>query len=374
MDLPAVIQPDVPYGEEGMKWRGLGVVVLPRISIVMPICNEATWIERSLAAVLSQDYPRQLMEVLIADSQSDDGTVECIRRVIALNPQHRIRLLDCSVQTPGAALNLMIRQATGDIVVRVDGHTEIAPDYVRWCVVALQTTDALNVGGYISASGDGLIGRAIAMAIGSFWGNGGARFRSHPVARPAYVDTVPFGAWRRDTLARLGPFEEQWRVNEDCEFNSRTRDAGGKILLHPAIRATYFPRRSLRSLAKQYFRYGNLKCRVIARHPRRLSARQLAPPLFVLMLVALFLAGVLGEARTSLLLIAPLGYLFAIGIASVRIAFRSKQPRYALVLPAVFAVLHLSYGIGALLGAMQLLIMSLSSIFRRGATLRVTGF
>ncbi len=330
---------------------------LPRVSIVMPIYNEAIWIQTSLEAVLGQDYPLHLVEVLIADSGSNDGTLELIRGIIARHPNHRVRLLENSRRTPGAALNLMIGEAEGDIIVRVDGHAEVAPDYVRRCVALLQKSDdALNVGGCVSASGCDFVGKAIALAIGSFWGNGGARYRSQPPSGPIYVDTVQFGAWRRETLARLGPFIEQWAANEDCEFNARILDAGGRILLDPAIRATYFPRHSLRSLARQYFRYGRLKCGVIARHPRRLRARQVAPPLLVLVLLASLPFAVAEDEISSFLLLAPITYFSAIGIASVHIAFRSGHPVFACVLPAVLATLHLSYGMGAWLGMAKMLI------------------
>jgi len=320
----------------------------------MPIYNEAGHIERCLSAVLSQDYPPHLIEVLIADSQSTDGTIDCIEKLILRNPGRRIRILDNRARTPGAGLNLMIRHATGEIVVRVDGHTEIAPDYVRWCVTALQTSDAVNVGGCITASGEAFLERAIAIAISSFWGNGGARFRSYPVKDPVFVDTVPFGAWRRETFARLGLFIEQ-RAGEDCDFNLRTLDAGGKILLHPRIRATYFPRKSLSALAMQYFRYGKLKWRVIASHPKQLRARQLAPPILVLILIAFVWLWLFGKASSPLLLIVPCGYLITIVLASLLLAFRDGQLRYALVLPAVLPTLHFSYGIGALMAVPELL-------------------
>ena len=328
---------------------------MPAVTVVMPVYNESMSIDESLASVLSQDYPEGLVEILIADGGSQDGTVDRIGRVIAGHPERRIRLLNNPLRTAGAALNLMIREATGEILVRVDGHAEIAPDYVRLCVEALKTTDALNVGGYISTVGSGWMGGAIAAAVGSFWGNGGARYRRPPAIEAAYVDTVPFGAWRQETFYRLGLFEE-WRVNEDCEFNARILEAGGRILLHPGIKATYCSRRSLRSLAQQYFQYGRLKCRVIGRHPRQLRVRQLAPPAFVLMLLAVFLTERLTETATPLLLIASVGYLFTIGIASALAALRARQPGYSLALPIVLATLHLSYGTGALLGAAELLL------------------
>ncbi|MEX1244597.1 MAG: glycosyltransferase family 2 protein [Thermoanaerobaculia bacterium] len=352
--------------EDGSRWERSGGAPLTTVTVVMPVYNESTSIDESLASVLSQDYPEDLVEILIADGGSQDGTVERIGRVIAGNPERHIRLLNNPRRTAGAALNLMIREAAGEIVVRVDGHAEIAHDYVRSCVQVLKTSDALNVGGCISTAGFGFMGGAIAAALGSFWGNGGARFRSRPADEAEYVDTVPLGAWRRETFDRLGSFEE-WRVNEDCEFNARILQAGGRILLHPRIKATYFSRRSLRSLAQQYFQYGRLKCRVIACHPRQLRVRQVVPLAFVLMLLAVFLTERLTRTNTPLLLIASIGYLFTIGIASVPAAFRARQPGYTLALPAVFATLHLSYGIGALLGSAELL---LESVFARLTRLR----
>ena len=342
---------------------------LPRVSVVMPIYNEAAWIVRSLSGVLNQDYPKDLVEILIADSRSDDGTADRIRRLIAANPDRRVELLENPARTAGAALNLMIRRAQGEIIVRVDGHSEIASDYLRCCVLALRNTDALNVGGCVTASGLGVVGRSVALAIGSFWGNGGARYRCPPLPDPVYVDTVQFGAWRRDTLARMGPFEE-WTVNEDCEFNARIRDAGGRILLHPEIRAVYFPRSSLRALAKQYFRYGKGKCRVIARHPRQWRARQIVPLMLALSLVAPIPIVLLG-VDPLLLVSTPAAYACGVGLASVHLAIRSGDRAALRMLPAVLATLHLSYGFGMLLGIGQL--------FRRrprlgGRTRRPAGF
>ena len=291
-------------------------------------------------------------EILVGDGRSDDGTLEKVLGIIKSHPGRQIRLLDNCDQTPGAALNKLIQHARGDIVVRIDGHTAIQVDYVRACVRALEGSDALNVGGYLTAAGDGYVGRAIAMAISSFWGTGGARFRNRALDQPVYADTVPFGAWRRETFARLGPFQGSWKVNEDCEYNARILDAGGKILLHPGIRAIYFSRESVGALARQYFRYGELKCNVMARHPKQVRARQLAPPLLVMLMVTL-LSAYLGWGHNVLLLVPPVGYLSMLVVSSVGLALRRGRPDCAFMLPIVLATLHLSYGTGVLVGASQ---------------------
>ena len=279
------------------EWSG--GAQLPTVTVVMPVYNESASIDESLASVLSQDYPEGRVEILIADGGSQDGTVERIGRVIAGNPERHIRLLNNPRRTAGAALNLMIREATGEILLRVDGHAEIAPDYVRLCVEALKTTDALNVGGCISTAGSGSWEARSPQRSARSGETEERATAGLPPIEADYVDTVPLGAWRRETFHRLGLFEE-WRVNEDCEFNARILDAGGRILLDPGIKATYFSRRSLRSLAQQYFQYGRLKCRVIARHPRQLRLRQVAPPALVLMPLAALLTERLTEtARAS---------------------------------------------------------------------------
>jgi succinoglycan biosynthesis protein ExoA len=348
--IPGVSPPALPFAVEVAPDAERDPL---RVSVVMPIYNEAAWIDRTLSSVLAQDYPAELTEILIADCRSEDGTRDHILAAMEAHPGRGIVLLDSADRTPGAALNLMIANAAGDIVVRVDGHAEIAPDYVRRCVEALRTSDALNVGGCVSASGRGFVGCAIAIAIGSFFGNGGARYRSAPPTGPAYVDTVQFGAWRRQTLIDLGPFVASWTVNEDCEFNARIRHAGGRILLHPAIHAVYHPRSSLRALAKQYYCYGRLKCRVAMRHPGQIRARQIAPLLLVLGLLAHVPAALLSETAVAALLAGPVASGSALGLASVVLAARRRQILYASVLPAVFATLHLSYGMGALVGLLQ---------------------
>ena len=322
---------------------------LSTVSILMPVYNEAESIDESLAAVLGQDYPPHRIEILIAEGPSNDETSERIRQIVARNPDRCIRVLPNPNRTAGAAMNRMLAQARGDIVVRIDGHSFVSSDYVRQCVAALGNSDALVVGGCITAAGRGFVGRAIAMAVASFWGNGGARFRGGPRTLPVYVDAIPFGAWRRETLERLGPFVE-WPVNEDCELNARILDAGGRILLHPAIRSVYVTRHSLGALAKQYFRYGKLKCLVVASHPKQVRVRYLAPLVVVVLLLAPPLTVPFAEVEPALLFSAPLAYACGIGIASLHLAAGARHLRSALVLPAVLTTLHFSYGLGTLWG------------------------
>jgi glycosyltransferase involved in cell wall biosynthesis len=340
----------VTLGEDS----GVSDTALPTVSVVMPVRNEAKWIGRALGSVFAQDYPAHLLEILISDGGSDDGTLTVVDQIVAQHPEYEVHILRCPARTPGAALNLMIRAATGAIIVRVDGHVEIAPDYVTRCVAALRETDASNVGGCISVSSEGFISEGIALALGSFWGNGGALFRGR-VSAPMPVDTVPFGAWRRGLFAVLGGFEEDLRAAEDCEFNNRILDSGGRIVLDPAIRSTYFPRRSLGALARQYFRYGRLKCGVVARHPGRLRVRQVAPSALVGAFMLLGTAALL-RGNAWIVLPAVVAYLGGVVAASLWVAASKRRLTHFVALPAVLVTLHLSYGLGTLVGGAQMLV------------------
>ncbi len=325
----------------------------PFVSVIMPIHNEADFIARSLGAVLGQDYPHDRFEVLVVDGHSTDSTREVIAQTMAAQPNIDARLINNHARIVAAALNAGLSEAKGEIIVRVDGHTVIAPDYVRQCVAALERTGADNVGGRMTAIGSSPLGEAIALATSSPFGVGGARF--HYSDDEEWVDTVYMGAWPRAVFERIGPFDEAFVRNQDDEFNYRLLDAGGKILLSPAIRSEYTNRSRLDSLWQQYFGYGFYKVLVMRQHPRQVRPRQLAPPLLAgSLLLGAALSPFSGWARASLVGVAGL-YALANLAASWRTA--SQRGRQHLMrLPVVFAVLHLSYGFGFLLGVARLIL------------------
>lgn len=312
---------------------------LPPVSILLPVRNEAAFIARSLGAVLAQDYPADRLEILVADGESDDGTPELIR---SLPGGERVRIIANPARIQAAGLNLLIGEAHGDVLVRVDGHTIIAPDYVRACVDALRESGAWNVGGPMLPEGTTPMGRAIAAAGRSPFAVPSA---FHVSQAAAFTDTVYLGAWPRWVFERVGGCNEHVGVNEDYELNVRIRQAGGRIYLTPAIRSTYYGRQTLGALARQYWRYGRSKVRTLAAHPRSLRPRQLAAPALV---AALALGGPLALISRPIRLLFGL-LLFAYGaanlLASVQAAARSGWgllPR----LPAVFAAMHISWGAG----------------------------
>ena len=319
---------------------------LPLVSVIMPIRNEAEHIERCLAAVLAQDYPADLLDVTVVDGMSDDGTREIVGNYVRGYPN--VRLLNNPGRIVPTALNIGIRAVQGDIIIRVDGHTTLAPDYVHQCVAALERTGADNVGGRMDAQARGYFGKAVALATSSPFGVGSARF--HYSHEEEWVDTVYLGAYRREVFERIGLFDEQMVRDQDDEFNYRLRAYGGRILLCPQIRSRYTCRSSPRKLWRQYFEYGFWKVRVLQKHPRQMSWRQFVPPAFVAALLVALGLSALG-IFWPLALIAG-SYTVANLAASLWIGGRCGL-RYLAVLPVVFSILHVSFGTGFLIGLIR---------------------
>jgi len=322
----------------------------PFVSVIMPIRNEAVFIEAGLSAILTQDYSLEHVEVLVADGMSNDGTREIIQHFIAHNPHVSIRILDNPKRTIPTGLNIAISSAKGDVIVRVDGHTLIPHNYISEGVATLIRTGADNVGGLAVSSGKGRIGETIAIAERLRFGLGGALFRRAEDETEA--DTVYMGIFRRDVFDRIGLYDEDLTRNQDIELNGRIRRAGGRIVLSPRIRATYFCRNSLRSLWKQNYANGLWLFSTIEKTPQALSFRHYIPLMFVSsLLISIIMVPAILAGRIMLAAITS-SYVLASVIASLAASAQYGR-RLAFFLPLVFATLHFSYGIGSLIGLCQ---------------------
>lgn len=330
--------------------ENLPAAKLPRVTVIMPVRNEVRYIERSLGSVLKQNYPSDRMEVIIADGISNDGTREVVSRLIRDNRCFSIRILDNPGFIVPTGFNAALKIAEGDIIIRVDGHTEIANDYISQCVSALSRTGAKNVGGRMDAHGIGKFGQAVALATSGPFGVGNARF--HYSQKEEYVDTVYMGAWGKDTFRQVGFFDEDLVRNQDDEFNYRLLKAGGKILLCPAIKSKYTNRSSLRGLWRQYFQYGYWKVRVLQKHPKQMRPRQFVPPTFVVAVLGSALLAIFWKMGLVSFLAISASYILANLSASI-ITASKKGWIYLPLLPLTFAILHLSYGTGFLVGLVR---------------------
>jgi succinoglycan biosynthesis protein ExoA len=309
----------------------------PFVTIVMPCFNEEAYIEACLHSVLAQDYPSDHVEVLVADGRSEDRTREILARLAEHDP--RIRVIDNPERLQAAGLNRAIRAARGSVIVRMDVHCEYAPDYVSSCVRVLREKRAANVGGAQRARATTPFQRALCAALESPLGVGGARYRS--ADEEGDVDTVFLGAYHRRIFELVGLYDPRAFTNEDAELNQRILAAGGRVYLSREIEVYYYPRRSLRALARQYYRYGAGRARTLLIHRRLPTLRPVAP-------FAMVAAATLGLAVPPLWPLAFLGasaYAMLTGAEAVRVA-RALGPMGIARAWMIFPVLHASHGAG----------------------------
>jgi glycosyltransferase involved in cell wall biosynthesis len=321
---------------------------MPSVSIIIPCFNEQTTIRKLLEAIYAQTFPCADLEVVIADGLSTDGTRAEIASFADSHPDLRIAVVDNQKRDIPAGLNSALKEAQGDIIVRLDAHSMPYPNYIERCVADLEAGLGENVGGVweIRPSGDTWVAQSIAVAAAHPLGVGDALYRHAEKSAP--VDTVPFGAFKRELLALVGFFDETLLTNEDYEFNARIRKSGGIVWLDPSIRSVYFARATCSGLAKQYFRYGYWKWRMLRRYPNTLRWRQGLPPLFVVSLIGLGILGIFLPLFRVLLAAEIIVYTFALTAAGVQAAFKQKIFSLSFGLPLAISCMHISWGMGFL--------------------------
>ena len=359
-------------------WEGIASFV----TIIVPVYNEAAHLADCLASLLAQDYPSACMEILVADGGSTDGSQAIVQEFARRDA--RVRLLMNPRRIAAAGLNLGLGAARGDIIVRADGHTILAPNYLRRCVERLQPADVAGVGGPLRGVGQGAIGRAVALAFASLFGAGDSAYHLAHSGEPRATDTVYLGAYSRAWLEKVGGYNEELAANEDYELNYRLRRAGGRILLVPDIRSQTYMRETLGALARQYAGYGFWKAQMLRRHPASLRIRQIIPPLWVAVLMMGALGAILSRtllpAWVTLVAVYVGMTLAAAGLAAFSASTPHPRPlsltgreevsapsplqgkgwgeggtalRYLLLLPLVFWTMHLAWGGGFWMGILR---------------------
>ena len=318
---------------------------LPFVSIAMPSYNEEPYIEECLRSLLGQDYPADRMEILVGDGGSQDKTREIIDRMA--KEDGRIRLLDNSKhRIQSYAMNLAIKESRGEFILVTDVHAEYASNYVSKLVEAFQRTGADCAGGAQRAKAETWFQKALCAVLSSPLGVGGAPYRSPD--KEGFVDTVFPGSFRRSILEKVGLYDVKAVTNEDAELQQRILQAGGKVFLSKDVVVHYYPRKSFRLLAKQYFKYGDGRARTLLLHGRFPVLRPLIPFLFVV-------------SGATILVVPPLqpfaplafgAYAAITGLEAVRVG--SKVGLWAIpVVWAIFPTMHLSHGIGMLQGLVK---------------------
>lgn len=319
------------------------------VSVIVPCRNERRYIDGFCRGVLQQVLPEGwALQLVVADGQSDDGTAELLRQLSAADP--RITVIDNPARIVSPGLNAALTIARGEIIVRMDVHTDYAPDYIAQCLAVHAETGADNVGGpwhAVPDAGAGPMQHAVAAAFQSRWVAGGALSRQ--LDFDGWVDTVYLGSWPRETFERFGGFDEQLVRNQDDEHNLRIVKGGGKVWQSSRIRSTYRPRATLSQVFRQYLQYGYWKPFVMKKHGQAASLRHLIPSAFVAALGVLMVPALLGWSWPLVVLLE----LYALAVVAMTLAASQQQAAPWPVtwrMPAVIVAYHLGYGIGSLAG------------------------
>ena len=303
------------------------------VSIIIPVYNEKNFIGKCLSSLISNDYPKEKMEILVFDGGSTDGTLEILK-----NYQRKyffIKLFHNPKKHQVFALNEGIRKAKGEIIIRCDAHSEYPRDYIKTLVEFHCKDLADNIGGVWKTlpGKKGIIPEAIAVALNSIFGVGLSYRTLKAFKKPIFVDTVPFGSWKKEVFKKFGLFDENFIRGEDFEYNVRIRKNGGKILLIPWLHIKYYARDSLIKLMKMSFQYGYAKILVLKKHKYLGNKRQLIPALFVVLLPVCIIP-----------------YTITYSFISILLSISKRNLKLAPFIFLSFLSMHLSYGIGYLKG------------------------
>ena len=311
------------------------------VSVIIPLFNEERYIDNLIESLTQQNYPIENMEWIFVDGNSNDGTVGFIEKYISTE-KYPIILLNNKMRKTPYALNMAIGKAKGKYIIRLDAHSYYYPDYIEKCVYYLDTMDIDNVGGIAETEASGYKGRAIAKMLSTKFGVGGADFRIGNGNR--YVDTVPFGAFRKEVFERVGLFNPKLIRSEDNDMNSRIRESGGKIWLAEDIRFKYYCRDTIYGVLKMGLQNGNALFFTLKENPKAMCMRHFIPLLFVLSLIFLPILSIVIPALRYMLVLEALVYLAFDSFYSF-----NKSPQYGLITIWLYPTFHIMYGIGSLL-------------------------
>lgn len=318
-----------------------------KVSIVMPVYNEERYITDCINSLFEQTFPFDSMEWIFVDGGSTDRTVDILNTYKEKYPR-LIKVRNNPYKTVPYAMNIGIQESIGEFIIRLDAHASYDNNYIARCIHYLELTGADNVGGIVETKSRGTIGEAIAKMLSSKFGVGNSQFRIN--GKSAYVDTVPFGAFRRSVFDKIGLYNERLTRNQDNELNYRIRKHGGKIYLSNEIKLSYYCRDSVAGIAKMAFQNGKWNVYTMKMCPGSMRVRHFVPFLFLFSLMVLIPSSFCLPIFRYLLIAESLLYFFLDLCFSAKIAKNLKEVGLLLML---FPLFHLSYGLGSLIGILK---------------------
>lgn len=318
------------------------------ISVIIPIYNEEKYIVNCVDSLLLQDYPKEYMEWIFVDGMSTDATVSIVLDYIKINPE-LIKLYFNENKTVPYAMNIGIKRAKGDYIIRLDAHAEYSNNYLSMCVELLNETDADNVGGVADTKGNGFVGCTIAKMLSSRFGVGNSKFRT--CGKDGYVDTVPFGAFRKEVFKKYGLYDERLTRNQDNEMNYRIRKNGGKIFLSNKIKLSYYCRDSVKGISNMAFKNGLWNIITMKLCPGSMGLRHFIPLIFVLSLIFL---PVLNFHNGIIIYVLSFELILYLALDIFYSFKQSKNIIEILLLIILFPIFHIFYGLGSLIGIYKL--------------------
>jgi len=316
------------------------------VSIIVPCYNEEKSISFLLDALDRQNYQKEFMEVIIVDGLSTDNTIKEIMTFAEVHPDLKVRVIPNPKKIIPAAINLGILNSNGEIIVRMDAHSVPDQNYVKYCVENLMNNVAANVGGkwQIIPGSETIIAKCIALATGHPFGVGDAKYRYSQSSE--YVDTVPFGSFYKSLTDEIGLFNEELLANEDYEFNVRIRKSGKKIYFDPRIKTKYIARENWVDLAKQYWRYGYWKFKMLRKYPETIRWRQAIPPVFVAGIILLLVIALFYSKALILFSFIMSVYILFLVLGTLFSPKKMKNFLCIFGVPISIMVMHFSWGLG----------------------------
>lgn len=318
------------------------------VSVVIPVYNEEKYIRECIDSLLKQTYPKENMEIIFVDGMSKDQTVNIIKEYAERYPY--IKIFENPKKIVPVAMNIGIKAACGEYIVRLDAHAEYPVDYVEKCVGYLVNDENIdNVGGFAVTKGRGFMGNTIAMMLSSKFGVGNSKFRTERIS--AFVDTVPFGTYRKSLFDKIGYYDERLVRNQDNELNYRIRKSGGKIFLAEDIAFSYYCRDSIKGISKMAMQNGKWNVFTSKLCPGTMGIRHFIPFAFVISILGLAILSMIWTVFLYFLAAELVLYLFCDIVFTLKLNPTFKQFWLLLIL---FPIFHICYGFGSICGLFRI--------------------